>query len=155
MSAQLPDPPQISADGKFYWNGERWVSTLSDDQRSRWDGTKWVAAQVGPPGGSQLVQQPAATAVFVYGPQTNSFAVAALIAGIGAWILCPFIAATVAVVCGHVARSQMKASGEGGSGMAIAGLIFGYIQLAIVGVVVALWLLGVIVLFGTSAATRH
>lgn len=91
----------------------------------------------------------------VYGPRTNSLAVASLIAGIGAWLLCPFIAATVAVVCGHIARSQIRVSQEGGSGMAVAGLILGYIQLAAIGLVVVLWLLGVIALFGASATQRH
>lgn len=25
MSAETPPPPQVSPDGKFYWDGERWV----------------------------------------------------------------------------------------------------------------------------------
>jgi hypothetical protein len=33
---------QLSPDGMFYWDGQRWVSTLSPDGRSRWSGTAWV-----------------------------------------------------------------------------------------------------------------
>lgn len=33
---------QLSPDGMFYWDGQRWVSTLSPDLRSRWNGTAWV-----------------------------------------------------------------------------------------------------------------
>lgn len=35
---------QLSPDGMFYWDGQRWVSTLSPDGRSRWTGTAWVPA---------------------------------------------------------------------------------------------------------------
>ena len=33
---------QLSPDGMFYWDGQRWLSTLSPDGRSRWTGTAWV-----------------------------------------------------------------------------------------------------------------
>jgi hypothetical protein len=33
---------RLSADGFFYWDGEKWVSTLSPDGRFRWNGTSWV-----------------------------------------------------------------------------------------------------------------
>lgn len=94
----------------------------------------------------QLIQVPALTPVVVYGgPRTNSLAVGALIAGIATWVLCPVIAAIVAVALGHNARSQIRRTGEGGSGMAIAGLILGYIQLIPVGVFLLLALLGFLV----------
>ena len=34
---------RLSPDGMYYWDGQRWVSTLSHDGRSRWNGTAWVA----------------------------------------------------------------------------------------------------------------
>ena len=42
---------QLSPDGMFYWDGQRWVTTLSPDGRSRWTGTAWVPAgnAYGPP----------------------------------------------------------------------------------------------------------
>jgi hypothetical protein len=33
---------KLSADGLFYWDGLKWVSTLSPDGRSKWNGTSWV-----------------------------------------------------------------------------------------------------------------
>ncbi len=148
MSAE---PPQVSPDGKFYWDGERWVATLSDDQRWKWDGTKWVAVEQASP--TQLAQQPASTSVYVYGPRTNSLAVGALIAGIAAWVVCPLIAATVAVVLGHISRNQIRRTGEGGTGMSIAGLILGYIQLVAVGLVFLV--VFVSTFFSLIGATTH
>lgn len=56
--------------------------------------------------------------------RTNGFAIAALVLGIiGGSIL--------AIVFGHVARSQIRTSGEKGAGMATAGLVLGYIWLAL------------------------
>lgn len=143
----------VSADGRFYWNGERWVATLSDDEQWRWDGTKWVAAKESALAPAPTYSQPAhPIPVFVYGPKTNGLAVASMIAGIGAWLLCPFVAATIAVIFGHVARSQVKQSGESGSGMALAGLILGYVQLAFAAMLFLLYLLG---LTGAVFSNRH
>ncbi len=55
MSDPTP-PPQISPDGKFYWDGQKWVA-------------------MDPAAPTQLVQQPPPTSVLVYGPRTNSLAV--------------------------------------------------------------------------------
>ncbi len=49
------------------------------------------------------------------------------------------IGSIAGVICGHIALSQIKKTGEQGRGMAIAGLIIGYIGivLAIIGIIVA------------------
>ncbi len=60
------------------------------------------------------------------GSRTNAMAIAALACGIGQ-IFFWFVAGVPAIVFGHVARRQIRASGEGGDGMALAGLILGYI----------------------------
>jgi hypothetical protein len=52
---------------------------------------------------------------------TNSFAIVALVLGL---VLGP-----LAVPFGHVARSQIRRTGERGDGMALAGLILGYYSL--------------------------
>ena len=57
----------------------------------------------------------------------NSLALVSLLCGIGGWTILPFIASIVAVVTGHMARRQIRETGEGGDGMAVAGLILGYI----------------------------
>ena len=58
---------------------------------------------------------------------TNGFAIAALV--------CPLVACGVGsilgIVFGHVARRQIKRTGEGGAGLALAGLIIGYATLGV------------------------
>jgi tellurite resistance protein TehA-like permease len=53
---------------------------------------------------------------------TNSMAIAALITG----ILVPI----VGIILGHISLSQIKRTGERGRGMALAGLIIGYVYVA-------------------------
>jgi hypothetical protein len=71
-----------------------------------------------------------------------------LVFGIISWFLCPFIGGLIAVICGHMAHSQIKRTGEAGAGMATAGLVLGYIHLAVAAVVTVFWL----VVFGGLAA---
>jgi hypothetical protein len=68
--------------------------------------------------------------------KTNGFAVGALVCGI-----IPLFGGIPAVILGHYARSQIRKTGERGDGMAIAGLIFGYLW-------ISLWML--IILIGIA-----
>jgi len=62
--------------------------------------------------------------------RTNSSAVAALACGILAFCgLGPI--AIVGVILGHRALSQIRRTGEGGYGLAKAGLVLGYVSLAL------------------------
>ena len=61
--------------------------------------------------------------------RTNGFAVGSLVCGI-----VPFFGGIPAVILGHYARGQIRKSGERGDGMAVAGLILGYLW-------VSLWVL--------------
>ncbi len=74
-------------------------------------------------------------------PKTNSMAIASLVCGIGQVMFWPLITVP-AIVLGHIARNQIRRDGEAGSGMALAGLILGYIGagvalLVAIGVIVA------------------
>lgn len=60
--------------------------------------------------------------------RTNRLAVAALCCGI-AFIFFP--AAIVAIILGHIARGEIRRTGEHGRGLATAGLILGYAGLAL------------------------
>jgi hypothetical protein len=81
-----------------------------------------------------------------------------LVAGIVQFVLCPFIGAIVAIVCGHIAQRQIRESRgtQGGSGIARAGTILGYVGLALTALAIA----ALIVVFGvfgediTRAALR-
>ena len=60
---------------------------------------------------------------------TSTTAVISLVFGILCWMAIPFIGAVVAVVCGHLARGEIRRAPPGsmeGDGMAVAGLVLGY-----------------------------
>jgi peptidyl-prolyl cis-trans isomerase B (cyclophilin B) len=67
--------------------------------------------------------------------QTNGMAIAALIMA--------FVFAPLGIILGHVARGQIKRTGEGGRGFATAGLVLGYVFTLISVVVVILVMVGV------------
>ncbi len=75
--------------------------------------------------------------------RTNGFAIASLACGVGQFMFGP-LATIPAIVFGHMARSQIRRTGEQGAGLALAGLILGWatVILAIVGIVAALALVG-------------
>jgi hypothetical protein len=71
--------------------------------------------------------------------RTNGFAVASLACGLGQFMVGP-LATIPAIVFGHMARSQIKRTGEQGAGLALAGLALGWgaVILGIVILIVAL-----------------
>jgi uncharacterized membrane protein len=79
--------------------------------------------------------------------KTSGWAIAALVCGIVG--LCSGVAGIAAVVCGHIALSEIKRSNNyiQGRGMAIAGLVLGYLAIA----AIVAWILFVVVLgFATN-----
>lgn len=69
------------------------------------------------------------------GRRTNQLAIAALICGI-AQVAFGFLTGIAAIVLGHIARRQIRETGEDGAGMALAGLILGYVGIALSVIVV-------------------
>lgn len=63
------------------------------------------------------------------GIQTNGMATASMVCGLIGFFACG-LTSILAIIFGHVAQSQMKRTGEGGNGMAVTGLILGYIVTA-------------------------
>jgi hypothetical protein len=61
---------------------------------------------------------------------TNGLAVASLICSIAGVASC-FVLSILGTVFGHVARRQIRVSGEGGDGLALAGVIIGWIGVSI------------------------
>jgi hypothetical protein len=80
---------------------------------------QWVAPGAPPYGTASL---PNSTAALV-----------SLIFGILSWVMLPIVGPIVAVVAGHMARAEIRSSNGqvGGGGMATAGLILGYLQIAL------------------------
>ncbi len=66
-------------------------------------------------------------------PQNSTTAIISLIAGIAGWTLLPFLGAIVAIITGHIAKGEIKRSAGmlTGNGMATAGLILGYVNIAL------------------------
>lgn len=73
----------------------------------------------------------------------STAAVVSLIAGILSYIALPVIGPIVAIIAGHMAKNEIRRSNGqlGGSGMATAGLVLGYIQIGLI-------ILGVCAFFG-------
>ncbi|WP_432789515.1 DUF4190 domain-containing protein [Brevibacterium sp. K11IcPPYGO002] len=59
---------------------------------------------------------------------TNSSSIVALVLGLISFISSFFFLGIVGIIFGHVARSQIKARGERGNGMAVAGLWLSYLS---------------------------
>lgn len=70
-----------------------------------------------------------------YGPQvpvrqTNGLAIAAMVVSLASILLCGY-PAIVGAIMGHVARRQIRERGEDGDGMALTGVIVGWIVFAL------------------------
>ncbi len=63
-------------------------------------------------------------------PPSNTLAVTSLVLGIVGLVVIPFLGSIAAVVTGHIARRQIRERGEGGDGLAIGGLVTGYLGAA-------------------------
>ena len=138
MSSGPPSEGRYSPDGNWWWDGSKWVPATA--------GRQAPVAQLQPPP-NQAPGVPVA-AVYVQGARTNSLAVASLVTGIISWFMCPVLGGVLAVIFGHVARGQIRRTGESGSGLAVAGLVLGYAHLAAAAVLIGFWIL----LFGGMAA---
>lgn len=71
------------------------------------------------------------------GTKTNGLAVAALICGL-AQIIVGILSGIPAIILGHMARRQIRQTGEQGAGMAMAGLVLGYVGVALTVLLVVL-----------------
>jgi hypothetical protein len=95
-----------------------------------------------PAASAAVLPAPAARPVQLAG--TNGLAVASLACGIAQFAIGP-LATIPAIVLGHMARSQIRRTGEQGAGLALAGLILGWGA-----VIVAV----IVIVIGLSAAAR-
>lgn len=88
-------------------------------------------------------------------PETSTLAVVSLVAGILSFMVLPVIGGLAAVITGHMARNEIRDS-QGrltGDGLATAGLVLGYANLALglCGLCgIGLWFVG---LLGMSSST--
>jgi hypothetical protein len=80
---------------------------------------------------------------------TSTTAIVSLVFGVLSWMLLPFVGAVVAVVAGHMARAEIRrAQGAiDGDGLAIGGLVLGWLHLA----AMLLFVLAMFLFFGGLA----
>jgi hypothetical protein len=92
--------------------------------------------------GQPYAQQP-------YTPQapTNTMAILALVFA--------FVFAPAAIVMGHVAKKQIRQTGESGEGLATAGLWLGYIFTSIYVLICAFYIVVAIFAIGSSGTTTY
>lgn len=79
--------------------------------------------------------------------QTNGLAITSLVFGILTYVLLPLIGALIAIITGHIARAQIRRNEQEGAGLALAGLILGYIYMLIV-IIVSVGIIAAIALPG-------
>ena len=84
---------------------------------------------------------------------TNGLAIAALICGIAGLFFVPIVASVLGVIFGHIARKQCRENNENGDGMALGGLVTGYIGLGFYLAGCGLYLVFVLAIFGSAATT--
>uniref|UniRef100_UPI003783BBAB DUF4190 domain-containing protein n=1 Tax=Pseudolysinimonas sp. TaxID=2680009 RepID=UPI003783BBAB len=72
-----------------------------------------------------------------YAPPVNTLAIVALVLS--------FVVSIGGIVCGHLALSQIKRTGESGREMALAGLIIGYVLSGVAVLAVVVWIVFAII----------
>jgi uncharacterized membrane protein YidH (DUF202 family) len=78
--------------------------------------------------------------VYLVNSPTNGLAIASLVLSL---VGVSFIGSILGIIFGHIARSQIRRTGERGAGLALAGLIIGYVT---IGLLVTLLIIFVAVL---------
>ncbi|MCE3004472.1 MAG: DUF4190 domain-containing protein [Xanthomonadaceae bacterium] len=81
--------------------------------------------------------------------QTSSLAVISLVAGLLGWTVAPFLGSLGAVICGHLARAEIRRAPDRleGDGLAIAGLVLGWSMI----IVTLMFLVALFMFFGGLA----
>ncbi|HEX5543589.1 MAG TPA: DUF4190 domain-containing protein [Micromonospora sp.] len=129
------------------WNDPNWPSQPGAYQ----DPSNPASGQ---PTGAEGYPPPAYPGYPAYGypvavpPPTNGLAIAALVCSIAGTATC--ITAPVGAILGHVARRQIRERGEGGEGLALAGIIIGWILTGLMGLFIAFYVFMVLLAIGAS-----
>ena len=98
------------------------------------------------------MSQPPYQYPYPYQPRTNGLAVASLVCSVAGVATC--VTAPVGAVLGHVARRQIRERGEAGDGLALAGIIVGWVLTGVLALVLLIPLvLYLVSLGGAMAAT--
>ena len=139
-------PPQYSPDGQWWWDGTQWVPAPQAAAPPPWAGQPAAAA---PPWASTDQPQPT-----WHGPQqpyppygapvpakpSDNKAIVSFVLSL-VWV--GGLASIAAVILGHLSRSEARKQGRAPNGLALAGLILGYLGIAATALMV-----GLVIAFG-------
>lgn len=91
------------------------------------------------------------------GRRTSALSIISLISGILGWTALPMVGSIVAIITGHLARSEIRnhPAAIEGDGLAVAGLVLGYamVVIAILSIIAFLLFFGGLVAFFAIAST--
>jgi hypothetical protein len=82
-------------------------------------------------------------------PPLNTLAVVSVASGVASYFMLPVIGGLVAIITGHMARGQIRQTGERGAALALLGLILGYLHFAVVILLIVAVVIAVVV-FGAA-----
>jgi len=148
-----PDP--VNGARIRYWDGSQWAAAAQGSQpeaiapqtvgAGATASPTAAATSPSPAGATQPAPYPAAPSAprsYEPAPKTESFAVAALVLGLLGFVT-TFLTAIPAIIFGFLARGRIKRTGNSGGGMALAGIILGFVEvgIAILGIVIAVALI--------------
>jgi hypothetical protein len=131
-------------------NDGGWESSWQRPQEGEWkqasDGTWYKDTGAAPPAASPTFTPPAPPAV-APGTAARGKAVAALVLGVGGLTFCPVVLSVFALVLGYQARAEIDRAGGrlAGRGQATAGIVLGWIGVAIFVLILGLVILGLAV----------
>ncbi|MCX6502401.1 MAG: DUF4190 domain-containing protein [Microbacterium sp.] len=84
-----------------------------------------------PPPAAPAYGAPAGYTPYPAAPKTNTLAIVSLISSLAGVVIVAYIGQIVGIITGHMALHQIKERGENGRGLALAGVIVGYVSLAL------------------------
>ena len=98
--------------------------------------------------------EPRPVAVRTTVTQTSGMAIASLVMGIAGWTLFPFLGSILAIIFGYAARREIRQQPERltGDGLAVAGLVLGWIMVGLSAVALFLGAIGLCLLVSVSSS---
>ena len=122
-------------------NGVPLTTAVWTEGMDQWRPANEIQEVVAGVSGGYVVQPPPGTHFHTGALQSNGAAIASMVLGIAGILMVPIVASIAAVICGHIARSQIRQGkgSVGGDGMAVTGLITGYLGLVIYGALGAIF----------------
>lgn len=83
--------------------------------------------------------------------RTNALAIVSLVSGIVGLTFIPFVGSIVAVITGHMARKEIRSTGDAGDGLAKGGLITGYIGLGLSVLGIIIFIIAMVIIAASGA----